>query len=312
MDTQWTQSAQKDHYIPANNSDTVLIHELSKQSTETTQTDLCLEDFIGSDEIASHWNLLHTGPFTQPQYGGDLSRSYGLWGMDPTFDNFHPAENITENYVCGSADTSHENSFYAGNMAQHHAPNKSIPSLCAIVDSQQSQIRLSLPEIFELPLPPYTASTYLRPGATSPQQPADIKISQVISSRTSQEPLKIKLFLQRTDGEIDFQNPLLSREFKDATLPEFFAIFSNRSGLDAGLLQSLTFVVVFAQNVLLEVNRSDDERRWENLKRRISHLFKEVGAERPQETEFEVRVVEDNDLAGLTLYHETLIAHTLL
>jgi hypothetical protein len=29
------------------------------------------------------------------------------------------------------------------------------------------------------------------------------------------------LFLQNTDGEDDFQNPFPSREFKDATLPEF-------------------------------------------------------------------------------------------
>jgi type IV secretory pathway VirD2 relaxase len=65
------------------------------------------------------------------------------------------------------------------------------------------------------------------------------------------------------------------------------------------MLQSLTFVVVFAHNLLLEVNRSDDEKKWLNSKRMISHLFKETMAERPQETEFEVWVVEDNDLAGL-------------
>ena len=123
--------------------------------------------------------------------------------------------------------------------------------------------------------------------------------NQITSTRTLQEPLKIKLFLQKTDGEIDSQNPLLSGEFRDATLIEFFAIFSNRSGLDAGLLQSITFVVVFAQKRLLEANRNDDERSWENLKRRISRLFEEAKAERPQETEFEVWVVEDNDLAGL-------------
>jgi hypothetical protein len=44
----------------------------------------------------------------------------------------------------------------------------------------------------------------------------------------------------------------------------------------------------FAHNLLLEVNRSDDERKWLNLKRRISYLFKEAVAKRPQETEFEV------------------------
>jgi hypothetical protein len=36
-----------------------------------------------------------------------------------------------------------------------------------------------------------------------------------------------------------------------------------------------------------------------NLKRRISYLFKEAMAERPEETEFKVWVIEDNDLAGL-------------
>jgi hypothetical protein len=138
------------------------------------------------------------------------------------------------------------------------------------------------------------------PGATSHavSKPASID-HQITSARTLQEPPKIKLFLQKTDGEVDFQNPLPSREFKDATLPEFFAIFSKRTSLDASMLKSLTFVVVFAQDLLLEVNQSDDEKKWLNLKRRVSHLFKETMAERPQETEFEVWVVEDNDLAGL-------------
>jgi hypothetical protein len=82
---------------------------------------------------------------------------------------------------------------------------------------------------------------------------------QITSARTSQP--KIKLFLQKTGGEIDFQNPLLSREFKDTTVPEFFAIFSKRSSLDTGLLKSLTCVVVFTDNLPLKVNRSDDEKR---------------------------------------------------
>jgi len=167
-----------------------------------------------------------------------------------------------------------------------------------------------------IPLPPvsesYDLSSFSNEGPipleTPPQSPGTTSSvvnqsassdNQIISTRTSQEPLKVKLFLQKTDGEIDFQNPLPSREFRNTTLPEFFAIFSNRSGLDAGLLQSLTFVVVFTKNRLLEVNRSEDERSWENLKRRISRLFEEAKAERPQETEFEVWVVEDNDLAGL-------------
>lgn len=65
------------------------------------------------------------------------------------------------------------------------------------------------------------------------------------------------------------------------------------------MLKSLTFVVVFAHHLLLKVNQSDNEKKWLNLKRRISYLFKETMAEWPQETEFEVWVVEDNDLAGL-------------
>ena len=115
---------------------------------------------------------------------------------------------------------------------------------------------------------------------------------------TPQEVPKIKLFLQKTDGEIDFQDPLPSREFKDTTVSEFFSIFSRRSSLDISTLQSLTFVVVFANNLQLKVNRNDGERVWSNLKRRISHSFKNALAERPQQTEFEVWVVEDNDLVG--------------
>ncbi|KAG4414294.1 hypothetical protein IFR04_012590 [Cadophora malorum] len=138
------------------------------------------------------------------------------------------------------------------------------------------------------------------PGATSHAVSKSASSDhQVTSALTSQEPPKIKLFLQNTDGEVDFQNPLPSREFKDATLPEFFAIFSKRSSLDTSMLKSLTFVVVFAHHLLLKVNQSDNEKKWLNLKRRISYLFKETMAEWPQETEFEVWVVEDNDLAGL-------------
>ena len=117
IDTQWTQSAQNvDYYVPANSSHTAMIHEPQTQPTETTQRDLCLEDFIGWDEMASHSNLRHTGPSNQPQYGGDGSR-----GMDPTLDNFHPTENIPNNHVYRSADTSHDNSRQqpADTMASH-------------------------------------------------------------------------------------------------------------------------------------------------------------------------------------------------
>jgi hypothetical protein len=121
---------------------------------------------------------------------------------------------------------------------------------------------------------------------------------QAASVRASQEPPKIKLFLQKTDGEIDFQNPLPSTKFKDTTVPKFFAMFSERAGLDVGLLESLTFVVVFAKENL-EVKRSDDEKMWFNLKRRIKHLLKEATRGRPPGGEFEVWVVEDYGLADL-------------
>lgn len=57
-------------------------------------------------------------------------------------------------------------------------------------------------------------------------------------------------------------------------------------------------MVVFADKLLLKVNRSDDKKTWLDLKRRISYLFKVAITERSQETEFEVWVVEDDDLEG--------------
>ena len=63
------------------------------------------------------------------------------------------------------------------------------------------------------------------------------------------------------------------------------------------MLQKLTFVVAFSDSLLLEVNRSYDEKKWLNLKRRLSYLFKEAVAKRPQEV-FGVWVVEDSDLVG--------------
>jgi hypothetical protein len=93
------------------------------------------------------------------------------------------------------------------------------------------------------------------PGATSHAVSKSASSDhQITSALTSQEPPKIKLFLQNTDSEVDFQNPLLSREFKDAALPEFFAIFSKRLSLNTSILKSLTFVVVFTYNLLLKVN----------------------------------------------------------
>ena len=187
---------------------------------------------------------------------------------------------------------------------------------CHVEENSRGSPTTHIGEPGPIPLPPvsqcYGLSSFNTEGPntleTPPQSPGATSHAvsksassdhQVTSALTSQEPPKIKLFLQNTDGEVDFQNPLPSREFKDATLPEFFAIFSKRSSLDASMLKSLTFVVVFAHNLLLKVNQSDNEKKWLNLKRRISHLFKETTAERPQETEFEVWIVEDNDLAGL-------------
>lgn len=136
------------------------------------------------------------------------------------------------------------------------------------------------------------------PGATWHAVSKSASSDHQITSASTSQP-KVKLFLQKAGGEIDFQNPLLLRELKDATVPEFFVIFSKRSSVDAGLLKSLTFVVVSVDNLPLKVNRSDDGKRWLNLKRRISYLFKEAMAERPEETEFEVWVVEDTNLVGL-------------
>lgn len=149
-----------------------------------------------------------------------------------------------------------------------------------------------------IPLPPasksYGLPSFGIEGSDTleiPQTPqAPTTTSHVVNQSASREPPKIKLFLQKTDGEIDFQNPLPSREFKEATVLEFFAIFSKRSGLNPDLLQKLTFVVAFSDSLLLEVNRSDDERKWLNLKRRLSYLFKEAIAKRPQE-EFGILVV---------------------
>jgi hypothetical protein len=157
-----------------------------------------------------------------------------------------------------------------------------------------------------IPLPPvsksYSLPTFGIEGSDTlelPQTPqTPTTTSHVVNQSASREPPKIKLFLQKADGEIDFQNPLPSKVFKNVTVLEFFAIFSKRSGLNAGLLQNLTFIVAFADNLLLMVDRSDDERKWLNLKRRLSYLFKEAVAKQPQETEFEVWVVEDSDLAG--------------
>lgn len=200
MDTQWTQPAQNvNYYVPADNSDAAMIYELSTQSTETTQRGLRLEDFIGCDEIASHWNLPHTGPFTQPQYGGDSSSCHGPWIAYPTVDNIHPVGNIPNNHVWGSAGTSHENCFRTENMPQDHAPHESTSPLCAIVDSQPSQIRLSP---FE-PLSSYTSSsTPLLPEAILPQQAADTRTSPglMMPSQDGNNQLDSKLLHDDTES----------------------------------------------------------------------------------------------------------------
>jgi hypothetical protein len=194
------------------------------------------------------------------------------------------------------------------NNVEMDPPNRTTPPVNGIVVAQGAALVSPTNHIGNpgpIPLPPasksYGLPSFGIEGSDTleiPQTPqAPTTTSHVVNQSASREPPKIKLFLQKTDGEIDFQNPLPSREFKEATVPEFFAIFSKRSGLNLDLLPKLTFVVAFSDSLLLEVNRSDDERKWLNLKRRISYLFKEAVAKRPQE-EFGVWVVEDSDLVG--------------
>ncbi|KAH8595079.1 hypothetical protein B0O99DRAFT_158033 [Bisporella sp. PMI_857] len=174
MDTQSAQSEQNiDYYVPANNLDFAMMQEPSTQSTEITQRDLCLEDYIGCGETVSLWDLPHTGPYTQSQYGGESSRSHELWIMDPTLDNPYPAENIPDNQVCTSAGASGETFFRAENIPQHDAPTNSTYPLRATVDSHTSQMWPGLPEIFEQPSSSDTFSTPLGAATTSSQQPAN-------------------------------------------------------------------------------------------------------------------------------------------
>ncbi|CZR52901.1 uncharacterized protein PAC_02778 [Phialocephala subalpina] len=181
MDTQSSQSPQYvDYYYSANNSNTAMIRAQSTQATETTQRDMCLEDIIGWDDTAPDSNLPHTGPFTQPQYGGGSSASsHGSWGMDLTYDNFHPAEN--------TPNTPHD----------HASHNTS--SLCALVDKQPSQMKPSLSEPFKpLSFPPAAstsapASTSPRPATTSPQEPADTETSHHRLSQDANRQLNTEL-----------------------------------------------------------------------------------------------------------------------
>lgn len=170
MDTHCSQAAQNVNYhVLADNLDTAMMYELSTQLTETTQRDLCMEDYIGCYKTASHPNQPHTGPFTQPQYGGDSSGSHVSGTTYPTVDNLYPVENIPNNHVWGNTGTSHENSSRTENLPQDHAQHESTCPFCAIFENQPSQISSNL---FEL-LSSYTSSTPLHPAASLPQQPAN-------------------------------------------------------------------------------------------------------------------------------------------
>jgi len=124
---------------------------------------------------------------------------------------------------------------------------------------------------------------------------------------------KITFVIENSKRQLQFDPELLlpSHEFRDSTLAGFFALYSERSGVELGRLEKLTFILIFHENTKLEIKRiGSSEHDWKTLKKRISSFFKMARAEDPDEVDFEVWIRvgdvivskpknDEDDLAGL-------------
>jgi hypothetical protein len=128
-------------------------------------------------------------------------------------------------------------------------------------------------------------------------------------SANPQAHQQIALVLQKANGVLDFSN-LISGEFKNSTLSQFFEFYSQKSGIPQDMLQDLKFVTQFANYTTFIVQRQwDDERSWKTMQMRIKGLFMEARKENPEQENFEVwvymgdvtkrQVIQDDWIIGM-------------
>ena len=101
------------------------------------------------------------------------------------------------------------------------------------------------------------------------------------------------MILQNKQRGLDFSNPLMSMDFKDTTIVEFFELYRRETGVkqqQQQAVEALTFVLTFANQTSLVLKRDDDEEVWPCMKERFKRLFWRVRSLDPDEKNFEIWV----------------------
>ncbi|KAK0111251.1 hypothetical protein ONS95_001623 [Cadophora gregata] len=84
----------------------------------------------------------------------------------------------------------------------------------------------------------------------------------------------ILFIAQKRNLSFDFTHPLPS--LRNLNIPDFFSLFSTRSGHSLSQLDTVTFDIIFAGRSKLVLRRDDSEVYWRSLKRRISLMFRDA------------------------------------
>jgi hypothetical protein len=79
-------------------------------------------------------------------------------------------------------------------------------------------------------------------------------------------------------------------ELNYSSLPEFFAIYSRKSGVPLASLDGLKLEVILSGEDGIIAKRDQDSQSWKSQKNDIARLITLARSKKPEETRYEIRV----------------------
>jgi hypothetical protein len=100
----------------------------------------------------------------------------------------------------------------------------------------------------------------------------------------------VDIIFRNGHGTFDSKHHLSLIELNYSSLPEFFAIYSQKSGIPLESLDGLKLEVVLSGEDGIIATRGQDSQSWKSLKHDIARLITLAKSKNPEETRYEIRV----------------------
>jgi hypothetical protein len=100
----------------------------------------------------------------------------------------------------------------------------------------------------------------------------------------------VDIIFRNGHGTFDSKHQLSLVELNYSSLPEFFAIYSRKSGVPLASLDGLKLEVILSGEDGIIAKRDQDSQSWKSQKNDIARLITLARSKKPEETRYEIRV----------------------